>query len=428
MRILFASVPAEGHFNPLTGVAADLARRGHDVRWYAGPDYQRRLDALGMPWFPYRRATEVTGDNLNLLFPERARLRGPKLISFDLDTVFVANVEEQFEDLLEIREQFPFDLFFCDGGLYVETLVAEQIGVPVFATGLSTVLPDASSPPPFFGLRPARTVVGRTVHHMARGMLTSTMKQGVTHYNEILARHGLDPVPPDGLPHAPLSRVSRVFLNGVPGLEFPGYLPPPNAQFVGALTPARPSSGLAAPLPAMVTEPGATVVVVSQGTVDNTDPEKLIAPTLEALSSGPYVVVATTGGMHTDELRRRFGAPNVVVEDYLPYTTLFPHADVFVSNGGWGSAVAALRHGVPVVAAGKREGKNDVNARIDHNGLGVDLRTERPRPARIRRAVQRLVGDERTRANTARVRAELAAYDPLATIADAVEARARTGR
>ena len=37
MKFLFASLPADGHFNPLTGIAVHLRDRGHDVRWYAGP-------------------------------------------------------------------------------------------------------------------------------------------------------------------------------------------------------------------------------------------------------------------------------------------------------------------------------------------------------------------------------------------------------
>ena len=79
MRILFASMPADGHFNPLTGIAAHLTLRGHDVRWYAGPEYGRKLQALGMTYFPYRRATEVTGGNINSLFPERAQPQRPKI-------------------------------------------------------------------------------------------------------------------------------------------------------------------------------------------------------------------------------------------------------------------------------------------------------------------------------------------------------------
>lgn len=421
MRILVASLPADGHFNPLTGVAAHLADRGHDVRWYAGPEYARKVRALGLPVLPYRRAVEVTGENINTLFPERARLKGPRLVSFDLDAIFVGNVEEHYADIVELRADFPFDVFLCDGGMYVEQLVAEDLGVPVFATALSTVLPGPTSPPPFFGLRPARGATGRAAHRVVRAMLARAMRRGVSHYNDVLAAHGLAPVPPDGFPHVPMASARRVFLDGVPGLEFPGYTPPPNAGFVGPLVPAAAALRPPATLPEAVTRPGATVVAVSQGTVDNTDPGKLIEPTLEGLAGGPYVVVATTGGVRTDELRRRFGGPGVVVEDFIRYDTLFPHVDVFVSNGGWGSVVAALRHGVPVVAAGTREGKNDVNARLAANGLGADLRRERPGPARIRRAVEQVLADPAVTANVERLRAELAGYDAMSTIAAAVE-------
>ena len=65
MKILLASMPADGHFNPLTGIAVHLRDRGHDVRWYAGPAYGSKIDRLDMPWFPYQRATEVMAGNLN---------------------------------------------------------------------------------------------------------------------------------------------------------------------------------------------------------------------------------------------------------------------------------------------------------------------------------------------------------------------------
>ena len=220
MKILCASVPADGHFNPLTGVATHLQAVGHDVRWYAGPDYARKVEALGMAHFPYRRATETTAGNLNDRFPERAGLKGPRLISFDLEKFFVTSVDDQFEDIAEIRSAFPFDVFLCDGAMYVEKLVAEVLRVPVFAVGLSTVLPDEQDPPPFFGLRPARTVIGRTVHRVVRRMLASAMRPGVLTYNEMLARHGVAPIPLDGFPPAPMASARRVFLNGSPGLEF----------------------------------------------------------------------------------------------------------------------------------------------------------------------------------------------------------------
>lgn len=423
MRILCASMPADGHFNPLTGVAVRLAERGHDVRWYAGPTYGARLDRLGMQWFPYRAATEVMAGNLGDLYPERARLRGPKLISFELDKFFVGQVENHFQDIVAIMDEWPFEALLCDGALYAEQLVAESLRLPVFAVGLTTVMPDDKGPPPFFGLRPARTPLGRAHHAIVRKMLAGAMKAGTTHYNDILARHDIAPIRLDGFPHEPMLRTRRVFLNGSPGLEFPGYQPLANAEYVGPLVPARRALSSSSPMPEVVTDPATRVVAVSQGTVDNTDPDKLIVPTIEAFKDSEYVVVATTSGARTEELRTRFSQPNVVVTDFINYDDLFPHVDVFVTSGGFGSNLAAFLHGVPVVGAGKREGKNDINARIGHNGLGIDLRSERPKPAAIRKAVHKVVRDPSYAATVAALRAELLAYDPITIIENAIATR-----
>jgi UDP:flavonoid glycosyltransferase YjiC (YdhE family) len=413
-------MPADGHFNPLTGIAANLADRGHDVRWYAGPAYGAKLDRLGMRYFPYQRATEVMASNLNDLFPERASLKGPKLISLDLEALFVSQVENHFQDMVDLRQEWPFDALVCDGAVYAELLVAESLQIPVFAVGLTMVMPDANGPPPFFGLRPARTPVGHLHHAVVRRMLAGGMKAGTTHYNQILAKHGIAPIRPDGFPHEPMLRTRRVFLNGSPGLEFPGYQPLANAEYAGPLVPARRATGARAALPDIVVDTSNRVVAVSQGTVDNTDPGKLIVPTIEALKDSPYVVVATTAGAGTAELRARYPLPNVVIEDYIDYDDLFAHVDVFVTSGGFGSNLAAFLHGVPVVGAGKREGKNDINARVGYNKLGIDLRSEHPKPAAIRKAVQSVLDDPSYAANVAKVRAELRTYDPMTTIENTI--------
>lgn len=386
------------------------------MRWYAGPEYGAKLDRLGMAHFPYRRAAEVTAGNLDALFPERAGLRGPRQISFDLDKFFVSQVDEHFADMSEIRDDFDYDVLFCDAAVYAARLVAEVHQVPVLAVGLSSVMPDTDSPPPFFGLRPARSPVGKTVHRVVRRLLASTMKAGTVHYNEILARYGVAPIPLDGFPEAPLESARRVFLNGSPGLEFPGYRPLPNAEFVGPLVPGRGALGPDVELPRRVTDGDRKVVAVSQGTVDNSDPGKLIAPTIEGLAGSGHVVVATTAGVRTGELRRRFASEDVVVEDFVNYHDLFPHVDVFVTSGGFGSTLAAAAHGVPVVGAGKREGKGDLNARAAYNGFGVDLRSERPKPAAIRAAVDNVLRDRSYAENARALRAELDSYDPMARI------------
>ena len=64
-----------------------------------------------------------------------------------------------------------------------------------------------------------------------------------------------------------------------------------------------------------------------------------------------------------------------------------------MTNGGYGGVHHALRHGVPVVVAGKTEDKAEVAARVAWTGTGVRLRTSTPRPAQVRRAVRRLLDD-----------------------------------
>jgi len=160
--------------------------------------------------------------------------------------------------------------------------------------------------------------------------------------------------------------------------------------------------------------------------VDNTDPAKLIIPAIEALKDCGYVVVATTAGAQTAALRARFPQPNVVIADFINYDDLFPHVDVFVTSGGFN--LTAFLHGVPVIGAGKREGKNDINARIGYNKLGIDLRSEHPMPAAIRKAVRRLLDDPTYARKVADLRAELQSYDPIEAIEKRLLQDAVTGR
>ena len=81
-------------------------------------------------------------------------------------------------------------------------------------------------------------------------------------------------------------------------------------------------------------------------------------------------------------------------------------------NGGYGSVLLSLNHGAPLLTAGIREGKNDVNAQVDCFGVGIDLRTENPKPADIRRAVERILSEPHWKQNEARLRDDVSPYQP----------------
>lgn len=419
MRILFATIPADGHFNPLTGIAKHLQGRGHDVRWYAGPTYEPRLRRLGIPSFSFDRAQEVTGANLATLFPERASLKGPGLIAFDMEKVFVSEVDHFARDITDLHERFPFDALFCDAAFYAAKLVGRITGIPVHVVGVSPLMATSRDvPPPFFGLRPGRTPLSRAIHGTVRTMLTRTLAPGTRLYNDFLGAAGIAPIEAGRWFDVSHEMATWYYQSGVPAMDYPRSDLPSNVIYVGPLLPFRRSPTDTVPHFDRIRSHRGPVIVVSQGTVDNDDPEKLIVPALEAMvDHDRHLVIATTGGRHTVELRRRFSADHVLIEDYLDFAQIFEHTDVFISNGGYGSVMLALMHGVPVVGAGKREGKNDVNARIGDRGLGIDLRTEHPAPRRLARAVDRVLGDDRIRRNVAEIRDQLAACDPMDVIA-----------
>jgi len=417
MRILFATMPVDGHFNPLTGIAVHLRERGHDVAWYTGPSYQSKVAALGIPGFVYQRPTEVTGENIAELFPQRSRLKGPKLISFDGDQIFSAPVEGHYRDIVDIHERFPFDALFCDVAFFAAKLIGEKLPVRVYTIGVGPMLASSRDvPPPFFGLKPATSTLGKLVHRGVRAMVHSALKAGMVRYNRLLATEGIPPVTAHEWFDIPHECAQHCFQDGVPGLDYPRSDLPANISFVGPLLPHRTSPEAPLGIVERLSQNRSKVVVVSQGTVDNHDATKLIEPTLVALKDGPYQVVVTTGGRNTDTLRARHTQDNVVIEDFIDFDALFEHADAFVCNGGYGSVQLALRHGVPIVGAGTREGKNDINARLDHLGLGIDLRTERPKPKQVANCVAAVLADPVIGRSVARIRDELESYRPFEII------------
>jgi UDP:flavonoid glycosyltransferase YjiC (YdhE family) len=410
MKILFATMPFDGHFNPLTGIAMHLKTAGHDVRWYAGPSYAAQLERLGIPHFPFQRAIEINQDNIGELFPERAKLRGPALIRFETTHIFVDNAGNFFEDVRDIDASFPFDTLFCDAAFYAMKLIKEKLGKRVYAFGVAPSLETSKDVPPnFVGLKPAKNALGRLVHQGMRAMMERmVMSEGKGVYNSVLATYGLAPI--DGsLFDVSYRSPDVLFQSGVPGFAYPRRDPNPNVKFVGPMLPYKTAmmSTFSQPEKLGKYEP---VILISQGTVDNKDPHKLIVPALEALKDSGALLVVATGYSKTDDLRNLYPQDNIIIEDFVDFDFILEHTDLFICNGGYGSVLQSLSKGVPLLTAGIREGKNDVNAHVDYFGVGIDLRTENPKAVEIQRSAERILGEPHWKQNVARLRDEFSGY------------------
>jgi MGT family glycosyltransferase len=411
MRILFATLALDGHFNPLTGIAVHLREVGHDVRWYTGPGYAQRLERLGIPHLLFKRAREI-GTVAELLPDKRARLKALAQLRFAFAYLFFGNVEAYFEDVREINDEFDFDVLFCDTSFMAARLVRQVLGKHVCGVGIATVVERSKDAPPNLGgLKPARTPAGRLIHQLLAATIDRVLlSQGRDMYNRILAAHGLPAVHGSIFDEFDGSQ-DVVFQSGVPGFEYKRREVNPRRVFVGPLLPHRTREATGFAYGDRLAE-GQRVILISQGTVDNRDPQKLIVPALDALVDTGALLVVGTGHQNTEELRRNYPQTNVVIEDYVDFEAVLERADVFVCNGGFGSVMLGLSKGVPIVASGIREGKGEVNARVEYFGVGINLRSEKPTSDHIRRAADRVLSEPRWKERAMALRDEMSWYRP----------------
>lgn len=423
MKILLASQAIAGHFNPMTGIGMRLAAAGHDVAWYTGSVFGTRLRELGIRHFPFDRAIEHTADNLNELYPERARLKGPAAIRFDGERIFASNVSNFFEDIRDIQGTFPFDAVVMDSAMFVQRLVSIILGKPVVSfVAIGNMESDPLVPPLFFGFSPARTLPQKVLQAGAR--LASeqvVLKPARVSYTRQLEHYGLRTPKRGPITDEPYRWSDAVIQTGTASIDFPRRNVNPKVRYVGAVLPYREDSRMAAPV-AELPRNYARTVVVTQGTVDNKDHGKLIIPAIEALKDTDALVIVATGGVGTQELRRRYPLPNVVVEDFVDFHRTFASTDVFITNGGFGGVLLSLSHGVPVIAAGINEGKSDVNARVEYAGVGINLRTESPTAEALASAVGRVFSDPSWKARAQAMRQQFEAEDSAGAAVDIIEA------
>jgi UDP:flavonoid glycosyltransferase YjiC (YdhE family) len=257
--------------------------------------------------------------------------------------------------------------------------------------------------------------VGKLVHQGMRTMMERMVLNDVKDaYNHILVAHGVAPIDEsifDVLYRSP----DVVFQSGVPGFAYPRRERNPKVMFVGALQPYKAAIATIFPHPEKL-DRYKRVILISQGTVDNKDPRKLIVPALEALKDTDALLIVATGYSQTEALRKAYPQDNILIEDFVDFDFILDHTDLFICNGGYGSILLSLSKGVPLVTAGIREGKNDVNAHVDYFKVGIDLRTERPKPRDIRRAAERILSEPRWKQNVAQLRDEFSRYQPYELI------------
>ncbi|WP_295782071.1 nucleotide disphospho-sugar-binding domain-containing protein [uncultured Microbacterium sp.] len=417
---LICSMPAVGHVGPLLVVARELRRRGWDVRLLTGARYRSMVEAAGIRFVSLPPEADTldgigTGDD--------GRERGLAVINRGVERAFLDPAGPAAATLEHLLDEEPADVVFHDMlFLGVQTLFARQrsdrpltVMCGITAAGYSS----RDAPPYGLGITPLRQPV---LNRLRNRLLSATSKIVLrpVHRSMDLFLAGVGAPGLDGAFFMDvLTRSDLLAQFTVPEFEYARSDAPENLRFYGPMATAavRPT-----PAPAWFDDldPALPLVHVTQGTVANTDFGEVVEPTLTALADLPVQVAVTTGGRPLDALPPL--PANSFAASYLPYDDLLARTSVLVTNGGYGGLHHAMRHGVPIVIAGDSEDKVETSARVQHAGVGVNLRTGRPTPDAIRAAVQRILADPSYAARARRVGDAIAVARGATGLVDDVEA------
>lgn len=310
---LFAAFPVTGHVNPGLPIARELVQRGHDVRWYATPRFQKAIEATGARFVPVRHAMPLDEERIGEMFPQRPA-EGIAQIRFDVENIFVNVIPGMLRDLEEEMEREPADVIVGDNASAVCGIVHERLGIPWAVYGIQPLPMTSRDTAPFgLGLMPSTTALGRLRNRALDWLFNRVIFRRANARNAQIRRE---------LAVKPLDRSlfdfaldCDLYLQGtVPSFEYPRTDMPPQVRFIGATIPPAPADWQR---PAWWGELAhLRVVLVTQGTINN-DYDQLIRPAIRALANEDVYVVVTTGSKAPEEVRMELPA-NVRVERYIP--------------------------------------------------------------------------------------------------------------
>lgn len=392
-RFLVAAFGDAGHVFPAIALGRALAGRGHEV--------------VVETWEERREA--VVGAGLGFAAAEEYRMFPPP----DPDSTEGAHAAEAARALLPLLEEMRPHAVVSDILTLAPALAAERAGVPL-ATLIPHIYPVVEPGLPFFavGLRAPRTPAGRWLWRAGRRALNVGLEHGRRDLNAQRARLDL---PPLDRFHGGISP-DLALVATFPQLEYPRRWPA-GVEVTGPMTFELPYPDIELP------RGEGPLVLVAPSTAHDSD-NQLVRTTLAALAEEPVRVVATTNRVAP---QRPIEVPaNAVLVDWLSYSQLMPAASLVVSHGGHGTVVRALAAGTPLLVCPLIGDMSETAMRVAWAKVGLSLPWRLCKPAPLRWAARRLLGDRSFAERAAKLAAWARDHDGAARGAELVERLARS--
>jgi UDP:flavonoid glycosyltransferase YjiC (YdhE family) len=371
-RILWLNWSGGGNLPPSLGVARVLSERGHTVAFAGRPEMMPRVKTAGF------RAIEITDAYAQVdRYPQGSFLTRMScyLTSPAVEAQAQAIVAAEAPDIVVIDAMFPAALAHA---------------------------PDYARPTAVF----VHTFVFRQLDMWRK--MTATL-------DGMRQQAGFAGLPPLDALWRPIDRIVSTSLAAFDAAPLPGW------DMVRHAGPVLEDEKFAVPTPLPWPETDTTpLVLVSFSTGFEQRNVDKVQRALDALCDLPVHVVATTGGIVApNELA---SPPNAIVLNYAAHDPIIRHAALVLTHGGHGTAMRALRHGVPMaVVPGIAGDQPYVAAAVQEWGAGLALPADASAAA-MRAAALEILGTSSYRDSARQRSAMLAGVNGAANAADEVEA------
>ncbi len=367
MRVLFSTQPAIGHLRPLVPLARVLAARGAEVYVACAKSFVPEVEQLGLRGVA--AGFDFTIGAASAAFPDMppaGPARMPWMIPFWCKRTALAMVP----DLERIVDEVRPDLLVREYLEYGAAFVGERRGIvhvvagPVWFRGEPTVESSLAEACVELGLPPERALEVPFAHATYAAMPQEWV------------------APDESAPH--------------------------NVRYVRPESPAERKVASSPNRWADLRQAGLPVVHLTLGTTEANKTPGLYRLLIDAMKTEHVRLVVSMGrGFDPEEV----GAPvpNVTVERYVDHAELLPFCDLVVSNGGYGTLMAALDHGLPSLVVPIQADQPRNARRCVDLGFAEALTRSDWNVDAIRTSIRKLLSDTRYAESARRVKDSISA-------------------
>jgi rhamnosyltransferase subunit B len=411
-KIVVTTLGSLGDLHPQIAIAIELQKRGHQIVFATHPEYQARIETVGLKFHPMRPHNPV--DDYQAAAKMMDLRTGSEYI---VRQWLLPSLRETYTDLLASAKDADF--IVSGGGVFATTLVAEKLGIEWALSALAPVGFFSAYDPSVIPIFPFLDKLGGLGFGFNRGimqLLKIATKSWAEPIHQLRRELGLMPMnlplmEINNSPYLVLAMFSSVLAK--PQLDWPkntvmtGFTFYDDLQAGVALTPKLEQFLAGGEAPIVFTLGSAAVLTPGTFYRESIQATKLL--------NRRAVLLIGNNAPHEDLTDK------IIAVDYVPYSQIFPRACAIVHQGGIGTTAQALRSGHPTLIMPYSHDQPDNAARVERLGTSRTISRNQYSAARVAKELRQLLDNPQYAATSAEIGQILQRENGVSGACDAIE-------